>query len=107
MGVMLPSQKLQRHERRREMNDAAKPNARDSGESRLAEEVTQAVQTYFRDLDGHAPSDLFALVMGEVERPLLAAVLTHTDGNLTRAAQYLGLNRTTLRNKLRKYGLIP
>lgn len=71
----------------------------------LAEQVARALDDYFRHLDGHSPSDLHALVMGEVERPLLAAVVAHTEGNLTRAAEYLGMNRATLRNKLKKYGI--
>lgn len=71
----------------------------------LAEQVSLALEDYFRHLNGHSPSDLYSLVMGEVERPLLAAVIAHTEGNLTRAAEYLGMNRATLRNKLKKYGL--
>ena len=60
---------------------------------------------YFSDLDGHPPGNLFDLVMDEVERPLLETVLHHTRGNQSKAAEILGLNRGTLRKKLRKYRL--
>ncbi|MDX1513879.1 MAG: DNA-binding transcriptional regulator Fis [Gammaproteobacteria bacterium] len=71
----------------------------------LRECVRDAVARYFRQLDGHDTSDLFELVMGEVEAPLLEAVLEHTRGNLTRAAAILGINRGTLRKKLKQYKL--
>ncbi|EHQ52225.1 MULTISPECIES: DNA-binding transcriptional regulator Fis [Ectothiorhodospira] len=77
------------------------------GESEtLAKAVHQALDDYFAHLDGHEPDNVYRLVMEEVERPLLASVLRHCDGNQSRAAQYLGLNRGTLRKKLRQYGLV-
>lgn len=60
---------------------------------------------YFSDLDGHKPGNLYDLVLDEVELPLLETVLRHTRGNQSKAAQILGLNRATLRKKLRKHGL--
>ncbi len=60
---------------------------------------------YFSDLDGHKPGNLYDLVLDEVEIPLLETVLRHTRGNQSKAAQILGLNRATLRKKLRKHGL--
>ncbi len=71
----------------------------------LSECVTAALETYFSNLSGHPPADLYRLVMAEVEHPLLEAVLKHTGGNQTRAAEVLGLNRGTLRKKLKQYGL--
>lgn len=71
----------------------------------LAELVRYALQRYFKDLDGQLPADLYDLVIAEVERPLLETVLRETRGNLSRAAQVLGMNRTTLRTKLTRYGL--
>ncbi len=65
-----------------------------------------ALATYFKRLNGHAPAPLYELVIAEVERPLFEVVLTHTGGNLTEAARLLGLTRTTLRLRLKKYGLI-
>jgi Fis family transcriptional regulator len=71
----------------------------------LRECVRDALSGYFRQLDGHDVCDLFELVMGEVEAPLLESVLEHTRGDLTRAAAILGINRGTLRKKLKQYSL--
>lgn len=71
----------------------------------LRECVRDALSRYFRQLDGHDVCDLFELVMGEVEAPLLESVLEHTRGNLTKAAAVLGINRGTLRKKLKQYRL--
>lgn len=67
--------------------------------------VTQALDTYFRQLNGHECDGLYKLVLSEVELPLLEAVLRHCGGNQTKAAQVLGINRGTLRKKLQQYGL--
>jgi Fis family transcriptional regulator, factor for inversion stimulation protein len=67
--------------------------------------IHSLLTSYFSDLDGHPPGNLFDLVMDEVERPLLETVLHHTRGNQSKAAEILGLNRGTLRKKLRKYDL--
>ncbi|WP_447556449.1 DNA-binding transcriptional regulator Fis [Vreelandella sp. EE22] len=72
----------------------------------LREAVETAMRRYFEHLDGGQATDLYAMVMAEVEAPLLACVLDHTAGNQTRAADVLGLNRGTLRKKLKQYGLI-
>ncbi len=71
----------------------------------LRECVRDALSRYFRQLDGHDVCDLFDFVMGEVEAPLLESVLEHTRGNLTKAAAVLGINRGTLRKKLKQYRL--
>ena len=68
--------------------------------------VKEAVENYFRHLDGHDVSEFFSLVMTEVEAPLLEAVLAHANGNQSRAAAMLGINRTTLRKKLKRYNLV-
>jgi Fis family transcriptional regulator, factor for inversion stimulation protein len=65
----------------------------------------EALDGYFRKLNGHKPGDLYQLVIGEVERPLFEAVLTYTNGNQSEAAEILGINRGTLRKKLRTYNL--
>lgn len=72
----------------------------------LAESVRQALDQYFETLDGQSSHELYALVMNEVERPLLACVLERCGGNQSRAAALLGLNRATLRKKLRSHGLL-
>ena len=71
----------------------------------LRECVRDALTQYFRQLDGYDTCDLFDLVMSEVEAPLLESVMEYTHGNLTRAAAILGINRGTLRKKLRQYNL--
>ena len=68
--------------------------------------VKEAVENYFRHLDGHDVSELFDLVIAEVEAPLLETVLAHANGNQSRAAAILGINRATLRKKLRRYNLV-
>ncbi|MCG6656406.1 DNA-binding transcriptional regulator Fis [Halomonas campisalis] len=76
------------------------------GEQPLREAVDAAMRRYFDHLDGGTATDLYAMVMAEVEAPLLAAVLDYTQGNQTRAAELLGLNRGTLRKKLKQHDLI-
>lgn len=71
----------------------------------LSFHVKQALERYFADLNGHTPADLYDLVLCEVERPLLEEVLRRTRGNISKAAQYLGLNRATLRKKLERHGI--
>ena len=68
--------------------------------------VREAVESYLRHLDGHEISEFFTLVMAEVEAPLLETVLAHANGNQSRAAAMLGINRATLRKKLKRYNLI-
>ncbi len=71
----------------------------------LSVHVKQTVEQYFSHLNGHDPVDLHAMVIGEVERPLLQATLEHSGHNQTKAAKALGLSRSTLRKKLEYYGL--
>ena len=66
----------------------------------------EALARYFRDLNGHRPGDLYELVLGEVEEPLFKAVLEYAQGNQSLAAEVLGINRATLRKKLRHYQII-
>jgi Fis family transcriptional regulator len=77
----------------------------DSAHLPLRECVLIALERYFTDLDGEPPGDLYNMFLTEVERPLLRAVMEHTGGNQTQAAAALGINRGTLRKKLRHYGL--
>jgi Fis family transcriptional regulator len=67
--------------------------------------VTQALENYFSQLEGNAPSNLYELVLAEVESPLLEVVLRQTRGNQTKAAKLLGISRGTLRKKLKQYDL--
>ena len=65
----------------------------------------EALRSYFSTLNGHRPGSLYQLVIGEVEKPLLRAVLDYTGGNQSEAADILGINRGTLRKKLRDHNL--
>lgn len=71
----------------------------------LSSQVRKAMENYFADLDGHEASNIYELFMAQVEKPMFEMVLQITRGNITRAAQILGLNRGTLRNRLKKYDL--
>lgn len=72
----------------------------------LCDCIKTSLELYFSDLDGHQPNDLYQMVLQEVEKPMLEAVLRHTRGNQTKAAGILGINRSTLRKKLEIYGLM-
>ena len=72
----------------------------------LCKHTEDALDQYFIALNGDRPGDLYDLVIGEVERPLFKAVMDYTQGNQSQAAGILGLNRGTLRKKLRTYSLI-
>ena len=74
-------------------------------EQPLAQQVRLSLQRYFEDLNGQPAAELYELVIAQVEKPLLEIVMRETRGNLTKAAQLLGINRATLRTKLNKYGL--
>ena len=83
------------------------PNKNENnGSKSLHKHTEDALEVYFESLNGERPGDLYELVMGEVERPLFKAVLDYTQGNQSQAAGILGLNRGTLRKKLRYYSLI-
>jgi Fis family transcriptional regulator len=87
---------------RRESRPASMPAGRSVP---LRSMTAQALDSYFTNLNGHAPGHLYDLVMREVEEPLFRAVLDYSDGNQSRAAEVLGINRGTLRKKLRTYGI--
>lgn len=72
----------------------------------LRDSVTIAVQSYFEHLDGQSVTDVYPMVLSEVEAPLLEEVMKYTRNNQTKASTMLGLNRGTLRKKLKQYGLL-
>ena len=75
------------------------------GITQLYNAVNHSIRRYLYELDGTQPHDMYDLVLRQVEQPLLEAILEHTKGNQSKAAEYLGLNRGTLRKKLRTYNL--
>ncbi|GAB2892926.1 DNA-binding transcriptional regulator Fis [Microbulbifer echini] len=72
----------------------------------LRDAVEHAMENYFRHLDGQMVTDVYDMVLSEIEAPMLEVVMKYTRHNQTRAAQLLGLNRGTLRKKLKRYGLL-
>ena len=71
----------------------------------LRDSVEIAMTNYFNHLDGHHVTDVYDMVLSEVEAPLLEVVMRYTRNNQTRAAEVLGLNRGTLRKKLKQYNM--
>jgi Fis family transcriptional regulator, factor for inversion stimulation protein len=67
--------------------------------------VRESLAAYFKDLDGVAPHNLYDMMLTCFERPLLEAVMAQAGGNQSKAAQWLGLNRNTLRKKLTEHQL--
>ena len=67
--------------------------------------IKRMMEQYFRALDGEPPCAIYDMVMRCVEKPLLEVVLAHAKGNQTKAAELLGINRNTLRKKLKEYDL--
>jgi Fis family transcriptional regulator len=74
-------------------------------ENEIATCVRKAMGQYFSDLDGETPCAIYEMVVGCVEKPLLEVILNHAQGNQTRAAELLGINRNTLRKKMQTYGI--
>ena len=72
----------------------------------LNHHVKHSIERYFRELNGEQPASVYDMVLQEVERPLLEVVMQETNGNQSRAAEILGINRNTLRKKLKLYQLI-
>ena len=96
----MPAKKTTRARRERELHAQA-----ESWELPLRNHAERALNDYFASLNGHRPAHLYNMVLREVEEPLLKAVLDYTDGNQLRAADILGINRGTLRKKLKQFGL--
>ncbi len=71
----------------------------------LREVVASSVKQYLDDMGQTPPNDLHDRIIREVERPLVEAVLEHTGGNQSKAADILGVTRSTLRTRIKRYGL--
>lgn len=71
----------------------------------LSAQVKETVDHYFSQLNGHDTSKLHAMVISEVEKPLIEATLEYCGQNQTKASKILGLSRSTLRKKIELYGL--
>ncbi|HEY9134372.1 MAG TPA: DNA-binding transcriptional regulator Fis [Pseudomonadales bacterium] len=86
-------------------DNQATPSVSQQGDT-LRDCVEKTMRNYFAHLDGQPVTDVFQMVLSEVEAPLLETVLEFTRGNQTKAAIVLGLNRGTLRKKLKQYDLL-
>ncbi|MGH1487607.1 MAG: DNA-binding transcriptional regulator Fis [Cellvibrionaceae bacterium] len=75
-------------------------------EQSLRDCVETTMENYFRHLDGQVVTDVYDMVLQEIEAPLLEIVMKNTRQNQTKAAEMLGLNRGTLRKKLKRYSLL-
>jgi Fis family transcriptional regulator len=73
-----------------------------SRQNELADTVRRALERYFRDMDGERPSDIYDMVLKNVEKPMIETVLGKAAGNLTLAAAMLGIDRNTLRKKMQQ-----
>ena len=71
----------------------------------LQDKIETLLDKYFNDLDGEKPNNVYDMVLHSVEKPLLIYIMNYAQGNQTRAAKILGLNRNTLRKKLEFYNL--
>lgn len=69
----------------------------------LRDQVRKSIQHYFENLEGTVSGGLYNLVLSEVEFPLLEVVMEQAKGNQSKAAEWLGLNRATLKKMLDKY----
>ena len=66
----------------------------------IEECIRDGLEAYFKDLRGVEPNAMYDMILKVVEKPLLDVVMKHADGNQSRAAEWLGINRNTLRRKL-------
>jgi len=73
-----------------------------SRNTELADAVKRSLERYFRDMDGEQPTAIYDMVLKNIEKPMIETVLGHAEGNQSRAAEMLGINRNTLRKKMQQ-----
>lgn len=89
------------------MHTNSKMNHKDKDHTGFSAAVYKHLSNYFATLDGDPPvTNLYKLILQEIEKPLLSAVLEHTEGNNAKAAAILGINRNTLRKKVLELNLV-
>lgn len=69
----------------------------------IATAIRQVLEQYFHDLDGERPYNIYNMLLEKMEKPLLEAILSYAKGNQTFASALLGINRNTLRKKMKTY----
>ena len=72
----------------------------------LGHQVSKSMRKYFQELDGEKPTDVYSMVLKEVELPLLEIVMKECNENQSKASKILGMNRGTLRSKLKEHKLL-
>ena len=75
------------------------------GRKSLKYQVGLALRRYFKELDGNKATNVFEMVIKEVEKPMLEEVMKFCNGNKSQASKILGINRVTLRTKLKQYNI--
>ena len=73
---------------------------------KIEECIRDSLEQYFKDLHGTEPHAVHDMVLSTVEKPMLEVVMKHAQGNQSKAAEWLGINRNTLRRKLLEHKLI-
>jgi Fis family transcriptional regulator, factor for inversion stimulation protein len=84
-------------------NVTSRNKALKSKNNSLQKSVSSALIEYLSDLDGEDPCNLYETILNEIEKPLLTTVMSHCENNQSRAASCLGINRGTLRKKLKQH----
>ena len=72
----------------------------------LSETVGTALQDYLDTLGDQEPANVYRIVLDEVERPMLEVIMRKARGNQSKAAEWMGMNRATLRTKLKRHNLL-
>jgi len=81
-------------------------NKKNMSKDNIQDAVSKNLEKYFRDLGEQPASNIYDMVVLEVEKPMLEMVMTRADSNQSQAADMLGINRNTLRKKLQQHGLL-
>ncbi len=87
-------------------NDSHNTNQENNQPSGLNSTIRESLRQLLNDLGDENPGNIYDLVLQQVEAPLLELILEHVEGNQSKAAECLGINRGTLRKKLKAYQLI-
>ncbi len=82
-------------------------NSKNKNDNSLQQSVESALTLYLDDLDGESPCNLYEKVISEIEKPLFLTIMEHCENNQSKAATCLGINRGTLRKKLKQYQITP
>ena len=87
------------------MTKKNKKISKDSSKELLNVGTEKAIKKYLKSLNGYKPTDLYKLVIGEIEKPMFKTIMDFSEGNQSHAAEILGISRGTLRKKLKDYNI--